>query len=149
MAASDARHHVRPSRPDDVGDVLAIEERCFQQPNAALLMRLCGVTDTLLVCERAGAVAGYVLAAPTSATAGRVISLAVAPAYRERGVGSALMAETLDLLAGKGIDEVELETRVSNDAAMALYEKFGFTVVGRKPGYYDDGEDAYLMRTWL
>ena len=149
MAASDSRHHVRPSRPHDVGDVLAIEERCFQQPNAALLMRLCGVTDTLLVCERAGSVAGYVLAAPTAATAARVISLGVAPGHRECGVGSALMGETLDRLAAKGIAEVELEARVSNDAARALYEKFGFAVVGRKPGYYDDGEDAYLMRTWL
>ena len=38
-----------------------------------------------------------------------------------------------------------LEVRVSNAAAIALYEQLGFLQVGRRKGYYQDGEDAILM----
>lgn len=149
MAASSDVHEVRPARPDDVASVVEIERFSFKQPNVGLLMRLCGVTDTLLVDAVDGTVVGYVLSAPTSARLARVISIAVAPEYRGRGVGTALMGETIRLLRSKGIQDIELEVRVSNEPAIGLYRSFGFAVVGTKEGYYDDGEDAYLMRTAL
>jgi ribosomal-protein-alanine N-acetyltransferase len=44
-----------------------------------------------------------------------------------------------------GLDAAWLEVRAGNAAAIALYERFGFTTVGRRPGYYADGEDALVM----
>lgn len=149
MAAPERGVAVRPSRPDDVTDLVAIEQRCFESPNTGLLMRICGTVDTLLVWEGVDAVTGYVLGAPTSAHTARIVSLAVAPGYRRSGIGTALMRAVLDRLQAKGIGEVELETRVSNDGATALYERLGFETVAVKEGYYDDGEDAFLMRTAL
>lgn len=73
---------------------------------------------------------------------GEVLSIVVAPEARRRGVGTALLEALLDRLDGPTF----LEVRASNAAARALYARHGFDDVGVRPGYYQDGEDAVLMR---
>lgn len=78
--------------------------------------------------------------------AGHLVSIAVLREYRGRGIGSALLSETINVM--KNIYKVEslfLEVRVSNTPAIRLYKKYGFKVVRRIPHYYRDGEDAYVM----
>lgn len=66
--------------------------------------------------------------------------------YRGRGLGEALLLALFDEAIRRGTNVVTLEVRVSNASAMRLYEKYGFTIHGVRPGYYsDNGEDAYLM----
>ena len=56
------------------------------------------------------------------------------------------MEAMLDFCRREGMDLVTLEVRVSNSAAQALYEKFGFQKTGIRPGYYrSPPEDALLM----
>ena len=43
------------------------------------------------------------------------------------------------------VEMLRLEVRVSNEPAINLYRKLGFRIVERVPGYYPDGEDAYVM----
>lgn len=77
---------------------------------------------------------------------GHVVSIAVLPEYRRRGIATALMSRAMDTMKNKyGASEVYLEVRVSNEPAIRLYEKLGFTKVRILRGYYLDGEDAYLM----
>ena len=45
----------------------------------------------------------------------------------------------------RGVNALTLEVRVSNTAAIKLYENFGLKSVGRRKGYYEDGEDALIM----
>ncbi len=71
-----------------------------------------------------------------------VRSLAVVPGARRGGVGRALLAA---LLAEPALRVVHLEVRAGNRAARALYARAGFAEVGRRPGYYPDGEDALLL----
>ena len=75
-----------------------------------------------------------------------VATLAVTPRARRQGVADALMVE-LKVRANKvGYGEVTLEVRASNVAAIALYERHGMSVLGRRKGYYaDTGEDALIM----
>ena len=66
-----------------------------------------------------------------------------------KGYGSILLKEAL-----KNIDEAlcvstTLEVRVSNNAAIKLYEKFNFKTILTKPHYYDDGEDCYYMIRYI
>ncbi|MCE4618910.1 MAG: GNAT family N-acetyltransferase [Desulfurococcales archaeon] len=78
--------------------------------------------------------------------AGHLVSIAVLKEYRGRGIGSALLSETIEVM--KTVYKVEslfLEVRVSNTPAINLYKKFGFKIVRRIPYYYRDGEDAYVM----
>lgn len=75
-----------------------------------------------------------------------ITNVAIAPAYRGQGVGSQMMEEIIRVVKEQGITSMTLEVRPSNTAALALYAKFGFKSVGRRPHYYqDNGEDAEIM----
>lgn len=66
--------------------------------------------------------------------------------YRGRGLGEALLLRLLDESVRRGANMLTLEVRISNEGAIRLYEKYGFSVHGVRPRYYsDNGEDAYLM----
>lgn len=73
-------------------------------------------------------------------------NLVVDPAFRRRGVGSQLVHELLSQAVGQNATTVLLEVRESNLAATRLYEQLGFTVQGRRAGYYrNPTEDAVLL----
>ncbi|MET1101813.1 MAG: ribosomal protein S18-alanine N-acetyltransferase [Pyrodictiaceae archaeon] len=77
---------------------------------------------------------------------GHIISIAVLPEYRRRGIGTALMKAAMHALKEVyKCREVYLEVRVSNTPAIRMYEKLGFKKIQVIPFYYLDGEDAYLM----
>lgn len=73
-------------------------------------------------------------------------NLAVLPAYRRRGVASALLAYVLNQGARLGAERATLEVRRSNDPARLLYQRFGFSVAGVRHGYYTKPvEDALVL----
>jgi ribosomal-protein-alanine N-acetyltransferase len=75
-----------------------------------------------------------------------VMNVAVAPEYRRHGVASQLLAELFRLTEGDSRRGYTLEVRVSNETAIALYERLGFQATGVRRGYYTDNrEDALIM----
>jgi ribosomal-protein-alanine N-acetyltransferase len=72
--------------------------------------------------------------------------LAVAPAYRGRGLGRDLVVWLEACARTAGIFDVRLELRAGNDHARAFYERLGFTETGSVPAYYAGREDARRMR---
>lgn len=75
-----------------------------------------------------------------------IMHLAVAPGQRRHGFGASLMGAAMEAARRGGAEQMRLEVRVSNAAALALYDKLGFVRVGLRPRYYsDNGEDAVLM----
>ncbi|MEM2158205.1 MAG: ribosomal protein S18-alanine N-acetyltransferase [Sulfolobales archaeon] len=77
---------------------------------------------------------------------GHVVSVAVLPDYRRRGIGKMMMEESMRRLKEYyNVSEVYLEVRVSNLPAINLYEKLGFRKLKVLKYYYLDGEDAFLM----
>lgn len=75
-------------------------------------------------------------------------TIAVAPAWRGRGLGELLLVNLLDQAVALGLRVATLEVRVSNKVAQNLYRKYGFEIVGRRRGYYSDNhEDAWIMST--
>jgi ribosomal-protein-alanine N-acetyltransferase len=73
-------------------------------------------------------------------------NLAVLPAFRRRGVASALLERVLEHGVRVGARSAMLEVRRSNEAARQLYERFGFTVAGVRHGYYTKPvEDALVL----
>jgi ribosomal-protein-alanine N-acetyltransferase len=80
----------------------------------------------------------------------QIMNVAVAPAQRRRGYGSALLDDLCRHGRQKRAWAVVLEVRRSNDSAIALYERHGFVRVGLRPRYYsDNAEDALVMRLAL
>jgi len=75
-----------------------------------------------------------------------ILTFAVHPKFRQRGVGTQLLMYALNMAKSLGAKKVTLEVRVSNIPAQSLYRKLGFQVVAlRKRFYPDTGEDAYIM----
>jgi len=142
------RLSVREAESDDLGEIYSIETVCFgtdAYDPSLLLLYLNLSPDTFLVAEEGGKVVGYVIGLVRKWGEGHVVSLAVHPEYRRKGVATALMKELLRRFNDKGVRAARLEVRVSNEAAIKLYEKLGFKKVGIIKRYYADGEDAYLM----
>ena len=79
----------------------------------------------------------------------QVLSLAVDPPWRRRGVGRRLLDEYLSELRGEGVQRVSLEVRASNGPAQELYRALGLHREGERPRYYGDGEDALIYGTLL
>jgi RimJ/RimL family protein N-acetyltransferase len=76
------------------------------------------------------------------------LGLMVSATHRRRGVGSALLREAIDWATQSDIRKLELHVFPHNDAAIALYESFGFRREGLRRGHYRRGEeylDAVLM----
>lgn len=77
---------------------------------------------------------------------GHITNVAVKPGFRNRRIGSMIIETMLEHTSRQGIRHYTLEVRAGNDAARALYEKYGFTVEGVRKGYYQVGhEDALIM----
>ena len=75
-----------------------------------------------------------------------ILKVAVAPARRKEGIATRLLERCFAWSAEQGAVSAHLEVRPSNVAAVELYRKLGFEVVGRRPKYYaDTREDALLM----
>ena len=75
-----------------------------------------------------------------------IATIATHPDYRRMGIGEQILREALIDGKAAGARLAFLEVRQANQAAQAMYRKFGFEVTGRRPRYYrDNGEDAILM----
>ena len=91
-------------------------------------------------------VAGYV-GSQTVMDASDMMNIAVAPAFRRQGIAEKLIDMLILQLMERGSNSLTLEVRASNMPAIALYEKLGFTQVGRRPNYYrNPKEDALILR---
>ena len=76
---------------------------------------------------------------------GHVISIAVMPYARRQKIGVKLMVTSLKEMSKQGAEECFLEVRESNESAIELYEKLGFSKIKLLKKYYSDSESAYLM----
>ena len=72
-------------------------------------------------------------------------NIAVKKLWRRKGIASMLVAAMIRKAREEGAFHATLEVRRSNEGARRLYEKFGFTVMGIRPRYYEDTEDALIM----
>ncbi len=102
-------------------------------------------SDGFIVAQINGLLVGYIVGFQASKDAGRIFSFAVSPAYRNRGIGSALLKEIINIFGKVGVSKIILEVRSGNVRAIKFYERHGFYKVGVAENYYNDGESAILM----
>ena len=142
---------ILPMNETHVSAVAELEKLCFSAPwsERSIASELQNEYSLWLVEERDGVAVAYVgsQSCPPEAD---VMNVAVAPAFRRQGIGEGLMVALMDALRDKGMESLTLEVRASNSPAIALYDRLGFTEVGRRPNYYTDPrEDALIMRKEL
>jgi ribosomal-protein-alanine N-acetyltransferase len=150
-AGWDAPIQIRTFRPSDLDRIMKIERAAFSRESYTRKMflqlyREC--RDLFVIAKRARRIAAYMSTCADS-TQAELISIAVDPKWRKLGLGSALMRHTLAALKTRKVRRVILMVRTANTEAVRFYRRFGFTRVGRVPGYYEDGAAAYSMRKRL
>lgn len=139
---------IRPTTPADLDALEALESIAFSDPwNRAMLEEaLVSRGAVAMVAEASERIVGSVMARAVAGE-GEILSLSVDPARRRSGLGRALLAAAVDVMADRGVIDVWLEVRASNHAAISLYQQAGFVAAGIRRGYYRrPTEDAVVLR---
>ena len=103
-----------------------------------------------LVAEERGELIAYAGLCAYPPHESYVQTIAVAPAHQGHGLGTTLLTTLIEESARRGCRRLDLEVRADNAAAIALYERHGFTRVGLRRAYYQpSGVDAVVMRRGL
>ena len=146
QAQSVAGVAIEPASLRDLGALRHVEQICFPKDAWPLLdlisvltfggvVRLKAVRDKGMI----GFIAGDVRRMEGMAW---IATLAVLPEYRGRGIGAALLQACEAQIP---VNKIRLCVRPSNEVAIRLYERFGYTKMGQWSRYYNDGESALVM----
>ncbi len=142
---------IRRAGLSDVRTIYNIEKKCFGRRSFSkahiiwLLKNPAATTYLYLQDERA---VGTIMLKQEGDMA-RVVSIAVLPECRRRGVGTELMSLAEDVTKEQGARTLKLEVSVKNEGAIAFYRQLGYDFDGVLRGYYSWGDDAHVMRKEL
>ena len=146
-SAEQTEFSIRRAEIRDVREIRAIDMESFPSPwsESLTITQVTGRDRVHYVAVRDHRVIGHgglVFLAHEA----HVATIAVASDYWGQGVGDALMDRLLEAAEANGHAGLTLEVRESNLRAIALYERHGLAIAGRRKGYYEnDGEDALIM----
>ena len=134
-----------------IAQVLEIEQDCFSEPWTynGFYNEIYNGQSYFVVATVGNDVAGY---AGMYCVFGDcfVTNIAVKKNYRRAGVGKSLLQSLFSYAENQKANFISLEVRASNDAAKALYKKFGFKEVGTRKNFYTKPiEDAIIMNLYL
>ncbi len=149
--------NIRKFIPEDLQSVMQINRVCLPENYTDfffvdLHQRF---PETFIVSEEEGKISGYIMCRIEVGLSnfgfgglvrkGHVVSIAVMPQARRKGVAQAIINKALQGMEYYKAKQGFLEVRVTNDVAITLYKKLGFEITRTISGYYSDGEDAYVM----
>jgi ribosomal-protein-alanine N-acetyltransferase len=150
VSPDDGRFFIRRMKEDDLPAVRTIEALSFSNPwsDSTFLGEIQNtpVSFPLVVVRKpSDKVIGYIIYWHIREDV-QVNNIAVHPDFRGKGIGEALMRHVIDKVRKNGATFMALEVRLSNAAAVTLYKKLGFDILGTRKNYYTNpDEDAYLM----
>ena len=131
-----------------VSHVAELEKICFSDPwsEKSVASELENDLACWLVAVEEDRVAGYV-GSQTVMDETDIMNIAVHPDFRRKGIAEELVNALVHRLRNRGSRCLTLEVRASNEPACKLYEKLGFSQIGRRPNYYrNPREDALILR---
>ena len=137
----------------DLPEVIQLEGVCYGDPWPATAFATLPENPRVFFAvareNHGGPLAGYLVAWYVM-DEGELANLAVVPSARRKGIGSSLLDAMFADADARGIRQIYLEVRESNDAARQLYAARGFEAIGRRKGYYrSPEEDALILRCTL
>jgi ribosomal-protein-alanine N-acetyltransferase len=140
---------ILPMQPEDLPEILTLEADALSAWNRDQLeAELEQPTGFQFVVRRKGTdkIIAF-LCGRVMVDEAEILKLSVAQSERRKGVGRQLLHFVVKLYSEKGVKNCFLELRASNTAARNLYEKEGFSIIGKRNNYYmEPAEDAILMK---
>ncbi len=144
---------VRPFEPKDLDRVAAIEKASFGADawNPKLLLDYARTSPELFLIARSGrGIAGYIITViPRRSRTAELVSIAVDPRKRTRGVGRSLLEAARVQLQLRKIKTWWLMVATANETAIRFYERYGFARTRVVRGYYGAERDAWRMKIAL
>ncbi|MFT7111328.1 MAG: ribosomal-protein-alanine N-acetyltransferase [Psychrobacter glaciei] len=141
-------HSIRNMTVQDIDSIFEIEKLAYPFPwSKSLFEQAVQSTKYCVVLELDNKIAGYGIISFVVGEA-ELLNLCIAPALQGKGLANKLLTHLLEYAANIDNHEMFLEVRVSNAAAIHLYDKIGFNEIGRRKNYYPTvggKEDAILM----
>ena len=139
-----AKQNIRTVRQEDIEEISLLEQASFNDPYPSYFLSELARDnpETFLVLTLNNEIVGYGVVDHWE-DHNHLISIAVRPDSRKKGLGEALLMELEKRLSKER--PLRLEVRQSNLAAIRLYSKGGFKKTGLAEGYYGDGENAITM----
>lgn len=138
---------LRAMQDDDLRSVCEIEQALFVPPWVEAMFAY-ELHDNpyakLYVWEEDHEICGYIDYWITFETA-QLANLAVCANKQRQGIAKAMLDAMIRDCEQAMCENITLEVRVDNRAALALYERYGFLKAAVRKGYYEDGTDAHLM----
>lgn len=152
-AEAETLHYlVRPLAEADLDRVMEIELEAYPHPWTRGIFADClRVGYPCWGLQVDASLVGYCILTH-AANEAHLLNLCVAPSWQRRGLGGILLEHVVRLALAHRCESIFLEVRPSNRDAIRLYQRSGFTVIGKRPGYYSNGdgrEDAIVMRLKL
>ena len=143
-------YEMAPLSKEMLPELLSLEQACFSRPwtKAMFEGELENIAAIYRVILRKGQPVAY-MGMWVVADEGQITNVAVHPDHRRKGLAVQLIDFFINFSREKQLAFLTLEVRAQNQAAIYLYEKMGFQVVGRRKGYYEGKEDALLMTLFL
>ena len=138
---------LREMMPEDLEQVMEIEERLFSHPwtREGFFTFLMKSNAMFLVVEEKGQILGYCVCLLVL-DEGDITNVAVKKERQEEGIGSFMIDGLIRFCRERGVTLLHLEVRKGNQKAIRLYERNGFKMDGYRKNYYTDpSEDAVLM----
>ena len=140
---------IRDVQGEDLPQIMAIEALCFSVPWTQEMLRahLSG-GHVFLAAEENGDILGYV-GLQYVLDEGYITNVATSPARRREGIAGMLLSALKQRAGELGLAFLTLEVREGNAPARRLYEKHGFSDVGRRKGYYERPREDAILMTYL
>lgn len=101
------------------------------------------------VCELHHKIIGFIIGIKLSNEIAKILMLSVSKKYQNFGIGSQLLMNFLREIILHNIKNVELEVSIKNHSAVNFYKKHGFEIVDIIKMFYENGDDAFIMRLIL
>lgn len=143
-------YEIRPLTARHLKEVVNLNLRCFREGenytqhtfdyllNEPNCLSYRTVTPT-------GNIVGFVFIMMSEDGAGHITTIGIAPEHRRRNLANRLLDHVENALKTRHVNTIRLEVRAGNTPAQTLYRRRGYAVVQKLAGYYNNGEDAFLM----
>ena len=130
--------NIRKILEKDFERIYQIENSSFNTPYSRRILKFFIKNEYCIpiLIEKGNIIIGYAIGILKYGGRGHLISLAIDPEYRKKTYGKLLLERLLDMFKDDNKKIIHLEVRKTNQAALKLYQNFGFKIIGEKKDYY-------------
>ena len=142
---------IRTFQPNDMFSVIKIASETLTEQYTPSLFNYFYETfpDLFIVAEYYKKIVGFILAVRVAPQIARILMISVLPDYQKSKIGTELINHLIQILKKRNITQISLEVRTDNEKAISFYKKHHFEICDTFENFYQNGEDAFMMKRVL